>query len=219
MSIENKKTIEVYKEKASTYLKTTIEHDNLDPEKAKRKREKLECFIKNVLENIPEKSKVLEIGSADGTNAKYIETLGYEVTASDIAEVFINEIKNKGVKTIKFNILEDDFIEKYSVIFAWRVFVHFTEKDIEKALKRAYDALEEKGFFIFNVINQETRNTVEEWVDFPNEYRMDAERYYRYFTETELNEIIKKARYEIHHFHKEGGENSDKWLVYVLRKI
>ena len=38
MSKENEKTIEVYKEKASLYLETTIKHDNLDPEKAKRKR-------------------------------------------------------------------------------------------------------------------------------------------------------------------------------------
>ena len=35
MSLENKKTVEVYKMKAKKYLETSIKHDNLDLEKAK----------------------------------------------------------------------------------------------------------------------------------------------------------------------------------------
>ena len=46
MSKENKKTLEVYKEKAHLYLATSIEHDKIDPVKAKKKREKLEKLIK-----------------------------------------------------------------------------------------------------------------------------------------------------------------------------
>lgn len=88
MSIENEKTLEVYNEKAKTYLETGIEHDNLDLEKAKHKREQLEKFIKINIETLPKGAKVFEIGSADGTNSKYIEKLGYEITASDIARGF-----------------------------------------------------------------------------------------------------------------------------------
>ncbi len=218
MSIENKKTLEIYNTKAETYLKTTIEHDKLDPDKAKRKREKLEKFLKVSFEILPHDAKVFEIGSADGTNAKYIEKLGFDVTASDVAEDFINATKLKGLKTIKFNVLEDEFNEKYSAVFAWRVFVHFTKKDVSKALKKVYDILEKDGLFIFNVINSETRNVAEEWVDFSNEYHMGAERFYKYFSEEELNEIITNIGYKIHTFHKEGGENNNKWLVYVLKK-
>lgn len=218
MSIENKKTLEIYNKKAGTYLKTSIEHDNLNPEKAKNKREKLEKFIRTNLETLPKDAKVFEIGSGDGTNAKYIQKLGYEVTASDVADDFVNATKNKGLKTIKFNVLEDKFDEKYSAILAWRVFVHFTKSDVLETLKKIYDALEKDGIFIFNAINRETKNVEEEWVDFPNEYHMGAERYYKYFTEEELNEIILNAGFEIHTFHKEGGENNNKWLVYVLKK-
>ena len=109
MSIENKRTLEIYNKKANTYLKTSIEHDNLNPEKAKRKREQLEKFIKTNLETLPKRAKIFEIGSADGANAKYIEKLGYEIIASDVAEDFINSIKSKGLKAIKFNILENEF--------------------------------------------------------------------------------------------------------------
>lgn len=73
MSKENEKTIEVYKKKASVYLATTVEHDNLDLDKAKRKREKLEKFIDESIGLLPKDAKILEIGSGDGTNATYIK--------------------------------------------------------------------------------------------------------------------------------------------------
>lgn len=49
MSIENEKTIEVYRKNANKYLANTIEYDNIYPEKVKQKREKLEKFIKKIL--------------------------------------------------------------------------------------------------------------------------------------------------------------------------
>ncbi len=218
MSIENEKTLEVYNKKAKTYIETGIKHDNLNPQKAKFKREQLEKFIKTNIGILPKGANVFEIGSADGTNAEYIKKLGYEITASDIAEDFVNSIKSKEINTIQFNVLKDEFNKKYSAIFCWRVFVHFTENDILKVLKKVYDALEKDGIFIFNVINRETREVDEEWVDFPNEYHMGAKRYYKYFKEKDLNEIITKVGYKIYNFHKEGGENNNKWLVYVLKK-
>ena len=218
MSIENKKTVEIYEEKAATYIKTTIEHDKLDEEKAKRKKEKLQNFIKENLEQFKKGSKVFEIGSADGENAKYIESLGYNVTASDIADAFIDETKSKIENTVKFNVLEDDFKDKYLAVLAWRVFVHFTKEDLDITLNKVYKALENGGVFIFNIMNRETRDCDEEWVDFPNEYHMNAERYYKYFSEKEVNELIQKTNFKINSFHKEGGESKNKWLVYVLKK-
>ena len=218
MSIENKKTVEIYEEKAATYLKTTIEHDKLDPEKAKRKKEKLQSFIKENLEQFKKGSKVFEIGSADGENAKYIESLGYNITASDIADAFINETKSKVENTVKFNVLEDDFKDKYSAVFAWRVFVHFTKEDLDITLNKVHKALENGGIFIFNIMNRETKACDEEWVDFPNEYHMDAERYYKYFLKEEVDSLISKTDFKIKSFHMEGGDNKNKWLVYVLEK-
>lgn len=218
MSIENKKTVEIYEEKAATYLKTTIEHDKLDEEKAKRKKEKLQNFIKENLEQFKKGSKVFEIGSADGENAKYIKELGYNITASDIADAFINETKSKVENTVKFNVLEDDFKDKYLAVLAWRVFVHFTKEDLDITLNKVHKALENGGIFIFNIMNRETKACDEEWVDFPNEYHMDAERYYKYFLKEEVDSLISKTDFKIKSFHMEGGDNKNKWLVYVLEK-
>lgn len=93
MSLENKKALDAYQKTASQYLANSIEHDSLDIAKAKRKKEKLQNFIRSSFSSIPAGSKILEIGSADGENAKYLQELGYNVTASDIADDFINAIK------------------------------------------------------------------------------------------------------------------------------
>lgn len=74
------------------------------------------------------------------------------------------------------------------------------------------------GIFIFNAMNREIKNVDDEWIDFSNEYHMGDKRYYKYFNEKELNEIITKIGYQILDFRKEGGENNNKWLVYVLKK-
>ena len=218
MSIENEKTVKIYEENASIYLNSSINHDNLDPERAKNKRERLENFIKTNLEKFPKNSKVFEFGCADGANAKFIKDLGYDITASDVAPDFISETKSKGINTIKFNILKDKFNEKYSAFFCWRVFVHFTGEDVLETMRKVYDALEDNGIFMFNVINRKTKSVDSEWVDFSNEYHMGAERYYKYFDKDELDNIISKTNFKIYDYHTEGGENNHKWLVYVLQK-
>lgn len=218
MSIENKKTIEIYKEKAEVYLKNNIKHDSLDMVKAEQKRKKLENLIKESFSSLPKHAKVFEIGSGDGINAKFIESLGFEITASDTAEAFIEVTRNKGLKTIEFDVLEDLFPEKYFAIFSWRVFVHFTKEDALKVIKKVYDNLEDGGIFVFNAINREIKNIDNEWIDFEGEYHMGEERYYSYFRKEELNDIIKQTDFKIENFYIEGGENNNKWLVYVLKK-
>jgi len=218
MSKENATTLEAYQKKAKQYIINSIEHDNLDMEKAKHKREKLNSFIKENFSTLPKGANVFEIGSADGQNAKYIESLGYQVTASDVADYFIETTKNQIPNTIKFDVLNNEFPDTYYGIFCWRVFVHFTKEDVLKVLKKVYNALENGGIFIFNAINRETRSVDSEWVDFPGEYHMGIDRYYNYYRQEELDDIISKTPFETVKFHKEGGENQNKWLVYVLKK-
>ena len=90
--------------------------------------------------------------------------------------------------------------------------------DFDGIIQKAYDALENNGIFIFNAMNRETKNIDSEWLDFDNEYHLGAERYYNYFTKTDLDDIIQQTKFQIANFEKEGGENNNKWLIYVLKK-
>lgn len=218
MSKENFETIKVYDETVNIYLANSLEHDRLDPVRAEEKKKELEQLIEKSFAGLPRKAKVFEIGSGDGQNAKFIESLGFDVTASDIVDGFIEETRKQGVKTIKFNALEDEFKEKYFAIFCWRVFVHFTKEDALKVIEKAYDALEDDGIFLFNAINREVKDVDAEWVDFGGEYHIGKDRYYSYFRQSELDEIVGKTKFQISSFHTEGGKNNNKWLVYTLKK-
>lgn len=218
MSEENKKTVEIYEKVAHLYLATSDEHDRLYPTKAKQKNERLQKLIKESFSVLSKNSKIFEIGSGSGINAKFIEDLGFKVTASDTAEKFLEATKKQGVKTVKFNVIEDEFQEKYSAIFCWRVFVHFTKEDAIKVIQKIYDNLENGGIFIFNAINREIKEIDNEWIDFSGEYHIGEDRYYNYFRKEELDEIISKTDFKIEKFNKEGGENNNKWLIYVLKK-
>ena len=216
--MENIKTVQVYQETAHLYIENSAINDKLNPKKAKQKQIRLENLIKDSFASLPMHSKIFEIGSGEGINAKYMQNLGFDVTASDIAKAFIEATKKQGIKTIEFNVLDDDFPEKYNGIFSWRVFVLFTESDILNTLNKIYDSLKEDGIFIFNAINREIKKSDEEWVDFSGTYHMGVERYYHYFLQKELDSIISKTKFKIKEFHKEGGDSNNKWLVYVLKK-
>lgn len=219
MSEENSKTLKVYDDLAKVYLKQTINHSKNDPEKAKKKFEWLKSFCKKGFGTLPEGSKVFEIGAADGLNSKMLESFGFDVTASDVADDFLAAIKEQNLKTIKFNLLTDDFPQKYDGIFCWRVFVHFTEKDLELALNKIYQALNINGRFVFNIINAESKENLNKgWYDFPGEYHMGAERFFQHYHESELIELINKVGFKIIALEKTGGKENNKWFCFVLEK-
>lgn len=47
---------------------------------------------------------------------------------------------------------------------------------------------------------------------------MGVKRYYNYFSKEDLDNIIKQTKFKITKFYKEGGDNNNKWLIYVLKK-
>ena len=218
MSKENEKTLEVYNQTANIYLSQTNELEKLEPIKIKKKQQELEALIKNSFSSLSWDAKVFEIGSGDGVNAKIIKNLGFNLTASDVAPDFINNLHVLGINAIKFNVLEDDFTDKYDAVFCWRVFVHFTKEDALKVIKKVYNALKDNGIFIFNAMNCEGQILDNEWVDFEGELHMGVERYYNYFYQKDLDDMIKETSFKVINFYTSGGKNNNKWLIYVLKK-
>ena len=218
VSIQNAKTLKAYQKVAKNYLESTKLANSTYKENAIRAKKKLQDFIKKTFKEIPKGSKVLEVGSADGKISKYIQKLGFNVTPSDVADDFLTAIRENGLNPIKFNILTDDFKDKYYAIICWRVFVHFTKKDSLAALKRSYEFIENNGLFILNVISKDSKNVDNEWIDFPDIYHLGEDRYFNYYSKEEMDKIISKTKFKIMDYHESIAENGIKWLVYVLIK-
>ena len=211
MSTQNQKTLAAYEKAAEEYLKGAKVFGG---DEAKWTR----SFISDFLSRVPKGSRVLEVGAANGDSAKYIRELGYEVAASDISDAFLSAIKENGLEPIRFNILLDDFPDKYRAIFCWKVFVHFTKNDTLKALKKSYDALEDGGVFAFCFIDKSCKNTDSEWADFPGVFHIGVDRYFQYYSKDEMNAIIKKTKFAITSCRSHTLGNGVTWLTYILEK-
>ncbi len=218
MSVQNDKTLEAYQKAAKNYLNNSKIVASTYKKSIEKNKKEFQKFIKETFKDVPVGSKVLEVGSADGENAKYIQKLGYDVTASDIADDFLKAINNNGLNPIRFNLLRDDFVGKYSVIFCWKVFVHFTKEDSINALNRSFDALENNGLLILSIISRDCKKIDNEWVDFPGEYHLGVDRYFNYYSKEQFDKIVNKTRFRIKDFKKIIDENGIEWLVYVLKK-
>ena len=217
MSVENKRTIDVYRKKANIYLNNNIVHEKNFKEMEREKRLFLYRLIRDSFKELPPNGKIFEIGSGDGSNSKYIESLGYDVLASDTVSPFLDCLEQKRLNYIRFNVLEDNFPDKYFGIFCWRVFTHFTMDDAIKVIEKVYNSLEHNGIFIFNALNHDFKDIDNEWIDYEGEYHIGDKRFFNYFYTKELNEVINNNNFQIKDFCYEGDHN--KWLIYVLKKI
>ena len=216
MSQENQKTLEVYAERYDQYAANEVAHKQKNPEKAAIKRAKLETFIRNSFAPLGPGAKIIEIGAAMGEDARYLASLGYDVTATDAVNGFLSEIAKDGIKTEVFDILEDEFPCSVDGIFCWRVFVHFTILDFKIALQKCYDAMRPGGRLVFNVMNHGAKTANSEWVDFPNEYHMGADRFYQYYDSNEVFKLLSRIGFRTVNYFQQGGDSGNKWLVFVV---
>ena len=217
MSEQNQKTLEIYNRLAQKYMDNTARHDQMDPEKAKKKKAKLESFLLESFKKMPEGGKILEIGSGDGTNAAFLKSSGFDIIASDVAEAFLNSCRQNGLEPLKLNVINDDLPDRLSGVLAWRTFVHFTKEDLKKTFQKNYSALVPNGIFVFNVFNKGDSDIDERWEDIA-EYQMGEKRFFSYYTEQHIKDLIEKTGFKIDTFFKQGGKTGNKWLCYVVKK-
>lgn len=130
MSKENDDTLSVYNITAQNYLKNTITHNKMRPERALAKKKQLTDNLRKAFKTLPSGAKVLEIGSADGKNAKILESFGFDATASDVAPAFLEACNKQGLKTAKINALKDNLPTELYGVLCWRVFLSTSSQKI-----------------------------------------------------------------------------------------
>ena len=106
-------------------------------------------------------ARVLDCACGIGTQTLGLAALGYNVTASDISDVEINEAKNNAIKynlNIKFNNsdfrnLADTFKEKFNIIIAMdNALPHMlSNDDLQVALYSIMNQLDDEGCFVASI--------------------------------------------------------------------
>jgi predicted TPR repeat methyltransferase len=170
-------------------------------------------WIDKVLSGLPFDAKILEIGSAFGRDADYIDSLGYNIERTDVTPGFVKLLQQKGHQARLLNAITDDLGNDYDLIFADAVLLHFTREETEDVIKKAYNALSANGRFAFSLKVGEG----EEWL----ESKLNAPRFFCYWTNETIHPVLEKAGFIDLHISDDSKStvgSKAKWIHIIATK-
>ena len=223
MSEYNEKTIEMYKSGGALEY---LQHGQIDPETEKWNR--LFAYIDSQLQGNKRKT-IVEFGSGGGQLAIMLQSAGYDITATDVVDDFLNNQRNIGINKVKkYNFLLDDYDKvfgcKVDLIISWRN-PHLDMDDMRKLFDVAYNGLNDDGMLIINFQNAEVHPNASMLANGTKfEYKIledkktTGKRFYAYFTKDDID-FLRKDLFDIEEYHNEGGTEQKNWHVLTLKKI
>ena len=108
-------------------------------------------WLDRVLQYVPTNQRILELGSAFGRDADYMEAQGYTVERTDATTGFVDYMNAHGASARVLDAISDDFGGPYGLVFANAVLVHFAPADTVTVAQKAYEALSAGGIFAISL--------------------------------------------------------------------
>jgi 2-polyprenyl-3-methyl-5-hydroxy-6-metoxy-1,4-benzoquinol methylase len=205
MSKENRETLNAY---ANGGWREYVENV---PKEPFQNPKIVENWIQRGVDGLVKSAKIFEIGSASGADAWKFKKLGFNIITSDAVDGFVNFLRKNGFsETRKFNILSDEFPEKYDAVFANAVLVHLTYDEVREAVKKIFNDLNDGGRMIASFKWDDTLD--EEWT---TKHMNAGRRYMSYWRDPEeLVNMIKTAGFST----VEIDKPEKKWWHIIARK-
>lgn len=143
MGETNRRTLNTYENSVDVYIDRSPQY----------LEGRLEQWVNAVFAGIPKDAHILEIGSASGRDAAYLEGLGFtNVRRTDATIGFVERLREEGYDAEQLNILIDKIDQNSAdVIFANAVLLHFDDAELPIALTNIYGGLKDGGEFYFIV--------------------------------------------------------------------
>lgn len=194
---KNARTVVSYEANAEEYIKSRT------PEQS----EQYCGWIVDGLSGYPKTAKIFEIGTGTGYDADYLESLGYNVERSDVAQSFVDFNEKRGKKIVKFDVVRDDFSGAYDAIIAVNVMQHLDENEFQVSLQKIAQVLGKGGRFLFSIT---IGGGDEEWHD-----DKGGARYFLNWDIDNLRRELETVGLRIVHEHEVGYKN---WVDVVAEK-
>ncbi len=142
-------------------------------------------WIDALLAGLTPSASILEIGSAFGRDAAYIQSRGFTIHCTDAVAGFVELLRARGFEARLFNILTDAPGRAHDLIFANAVLLHFTHAEFASALAGLRAALVPGGRLAFSL----KRGRGEEW----SSAKLGAPRYFHYWEPDDLPPLLRAA--------------------------
>lgn len=137
------------------------------------------------LQGLPQGARLLELGSAFGRDAAYIQSLGYSLDCTDAVPGFVELLTQRGFPARLVNLLTDDVTGPYDLIVANAVLLHFNHEEVSRVLGKIRAALGPGGRFAFSL----KAGQGEGW----SSEKIGAPRYFCYWMPEALEPFLKAA--------------------------
>lgn len=195
----NDKTLQTYEQNFSRYIGGTVQ--------VNKEGDFQTQWLHDFLQYLPKDARILEIGSAFGRDAQFIEELGYSVLRTDAFNAAVKYLRGRGHKAERLNALTDNIPQGYDALLANAVFLHFTKGEFAMVLRKCYDALTEDGILAFSLKKGDGEVMSDE--------KMEAPRYFRYWQTEPVIHLLGQAQFEAL---DQRTSPDDKWLNFLARK-
>lgn len=171
----NNKTLQAYEGHINDYIERTPQEVN----------GYVKIWIDSMLHTLDPEAKILEIGSAFGRDADYIETQGFSVERTDATLGFVEYLETQGYNARALNILTDEIDSDHDLIFADAVFLHFSDDELSLALTKVRNALSPQGILGLTL----KCGIGEEW----SSDKLGEPRYFHYWDKDSISQKLDEA--------------------------
>lgn len=156
-------------------------------------------------------SVILEIGSAQLRDASYMRSRGYNVVCSDGAQGFVDSLRGLGESALQLDILKDNIMGDYNMVFANGVFPHFSSDEAGLALDKIRLVLKPAGILAVSIkLGDGESMKAEKFNDYC---------YTRFWQENDFLKLTEKAGFTTKLITRNRGDfPSHNWLNIVLQK-
>jgi len=138
---------------------------------------------------------VLDVGCGSGVKSEYLIAHGFKVTGIDISDKLL-EIAKREIPEAEFKVLSmtdlDSMSETFDGVFAQASLLHIPKKDVGEVVKKMSRRLNPSGF-LYIAVKEAFEGTPEEEILKENDYGYEYERFFSYFTMTELEQYLTEA--------------------------
>ncbi|MFZ3020015.1 MAG: class I SAM-dependent methyltransferase [Minisyncoccia bacterium] len=148
---------------------------------------------------LPKDATILDIGCGAGQKTRYISKKGYKVIGADFSEKMI-EIAQKQAPEINFEVLDiyeiDKFHKTFDAIFAQAVLLHIPKARVEEVLLKIKSRLNQNGL-LYIAVKAVRDDGIEEHTKQENDYGYKYERFFSYYTMSELEKYLSNLNMEV----------------------
>lgn len=200
MNDSNQRTLQSYEDHIKEYIEGT-------PQEVSGV---IKEWIDAALADLPKTARILEIGSAFGRDAMYLQSLGYAVQTTDATQAFVDLLREKGFDAKLLNVISDPIDGTYNLVLANAVFLHFMPTELASVLDKIFAALNDGGRLAFTV----KQGDGEKWTD----AKLGADRYFCYWQPDALRKLVENAGFTIRKISSNQKTTRDVWVQVIAEK-